>query len=160
MAFFDKFLKKSFNTQSNKKINIPNKESSSKRINTKRPKFILYDESTLNKQEFFRDKTTMKNDAKIIHSSLQIGTDGKKWSKMTATTRSRKGHKNDYIKLDNPTKNGDYQFLEKNITTNTIKTRGEKVNRSRLTQQDLNNIKNNINAQLGKKKIVIKKPTK
>lgn len=157
MAFFDKFLKKSFNTQSNKKIKSSNNKTSSKKGKTKSPKQILYDESILNKQEFFRDKTTTKNKSNTIHTSLQIGTDGKKWSKMTATTSPRKGHKNDFILLDNPTVNGDKNYLRKNITTHNIKTRGEKVKRPPLTHNDLNNIKQNINNQIAKKKIKIKK---
>lgn len=164
MSFFNKFIKKDINRQSSKNIkrqdsNIGSRinKKSSVANKTKPPRKVLFDEETLNKQEFYRDKSTMKNSSKKIHSSLQIGTNGNEWSKMTTTTHPRKGHKNDYIKLDNPTFDGHINYLEKSITTNSIKTRGERVNRPSLTEEDLLKIKHNINDKVQKKKIIIKK---
>lgn len=114
----------------------------------KAKKKIYYSEATLNKQEFFYDKSTTNNPRKIKHASLQIGEGNGEWSRMSSTTSPTKKHKKDYIKLDNLTNKGKVQYLNTKIKTNSINTRENKANRSSLTDRDLMKIKKAIYTQI------------
>lgn len=111
-------------------------------------KKIYYSEATLNKQEFFYDKSTTNNPRRIKHASLQIGEGNGEWSRMSSTTSPTKKHKKDYIKLDNLTNKGKVQYLNTKIKTNSINTRENKANRSSLTDRDLMKIKKVIYTQI------------
>lgn len=114
----------------------------------KAKKKIYYSEATLNKQEFFYDKSTTNNPRRIKHASLQIGEGNGEWSRMSSTTSPTKKHKKDYIKLDNLTNKGKVQYLNTKIKTNSINTRENKANRSSLTDRDLMKIKKAIYTQI------------
>ena len=112
-------------------------------------KNIIFNEDTLNKGEFYYDTATTNNPKHKIHASLQIGTDGEKWSRMSSTTSPAKNKK--YIKLSNQSKAGKSTYLHKSIKTGPIASRKKKAKRPPLTDSDKGKIRSFIRSILNKK---------
>ena len=140
MSIFDKFFKN--NQADSHKTDTPTKPES-----VKPKKKIYYQESVLNKQEFYYDASTTGNKNKIMHASLQIGKGDGKWSRMSTTTADVK-NKSQYINLKNLSKDGKQIKMRKKILTGTIRTRLNKAKRPKLETADMKKIKNFINKKI------------
>ena len=145
MSIFDKLFKN--NQADSHKADTPTKPES-----VKPKKKIYYQESVLNKQEFYYDASTTGNKNKIMHASLQIGTGDGNWSRMSTTT-AKTHDKSQYIYLKNPSKEGKQIKMRRHIFTGSTRTRLNKAkNRPKLEYSDMKKIKAFINKELEKNK--------
>lgn len=140
MSIFDKLFKN--NQADSHKADTPTKPKS-----VKPKKKIYYQESVLNKQEFYYDASTTRNKNKIMHASLQIGTGDGNWSRMSTTTANVK-NKSQYIVLKTPSKNGKQAKISKHILTGTIRTRLNKAKRPKLDKSDMKKIKSFLSRKI------------
>lgn len=111
---------------------------------------IIFDEDTFNKGEFYYDLATMNNPKHKIHSSLQIGNNGRKWSRMSSTTSPAKKRK--YIELTSKNKDGKSIYVSKSIKTSSISSKRKKDNKTHLTETDKGRIKAFIYSIINKKR--------